>query len=496
VCAGGFARFPFLRSKGEVQALVFGTPHGDGQEATPPNGGTFWRLLADTARRLNAALAGHSRIGCCCSLVLMVTVPRSITAGYFVRETWQRAAWRWHFYAGMMIGPILFVVAATGGSYVFREEIERHFSADVSYVEPGSRRVSYETMLTAATKQLGGERRPARIEISADPERSVGVLFYGDGDDSFHRIHVDPYRGEVLGESSTIEYFNFALQIHRGIFAGLPGRMIAELSASWTVILSVTGVFLWWPCRWQRGAGVIWPRWWLAPYVFWRDCHAMCGAAVMPIAVTIAGTGLLYTFVWGQAFNRAAQYTNSYTLFVDNPKSSPTSASRRIALDEIVGRVRAEYPAANFGIDLPRATEESYVVGITERHGPNTTAILVFDAYSGNELARRRHADAPPLQRWNNWAYRLHTGSALGMVSKIAWSCTCLVLMALPVTGAWMWWQRRPRGSLGLPRSRDGKLPRGAILLIAAFGLVLPMFGLSVLAIALVRGFARLIRGR
>lgn len=131
---------------------------------------------------------------------------------------------------------------------------------------------------------------------------------------------------------------------------------------------------------------------------------------------------------------------------------------------------------------------------MSEKYGPNTAAILVFDAYTGNELAHRRHADGPPLQRWTNWNYRLHTGSALGMFSKIAWFCVCLVLMALPATGAWMWWQRRPRGSLGLPRSQDGQLPRGAILLIAAFGLALPMFGASVLAIAFVRTIVQWMR--
>jgi uncharacterized iron-regulated membrane protein len=323
------------------------------------------------------------------------------------------------------------------------------------------------------------------------------VLFYGEteGDSTFHTIHVDPYRGTVLGEAPpSWKWFDYALQIHRGMFAGLPGRMVAELSASWTVVLVVTGVFLWWPRRWQRGAGVFWPRWWLAPYVFWRDCHAALGAIVAPIAITVATTGLLYTFVWGQAFNRAAQYTNSNSLFIENPPSAGAPLAQRVPIDEIVGKARALYPAANLGIDLPRAVNESFVVGVSHWHGPNTAAILVFDAYSGKELAHRRHADASILQRWNNWGYRLHTGSALGMTSKVAWFCTCLVLMALPVTGAWMWWQRRPAKTWGMPRRRENRLPRGAILLIACFSLALPMFGASVLLITIVQGVATRLR--
>jgi uncharacterized iron-regulated membrane protein len=344
---------------------------------------------------------------------------------------------------------------------------------------------------------LGGKRRPARIEISADPYSSTRVLFYGEseGDSTFHAIHVDPYRGAVLGEAPpSWELFDYALQIHRGMFAGLPGRMVAELSASWTVVLVLTGVFLWWPRRWQRGAGVIWPRWWLAPYVFWRDCHAALGAVVTPIALTIATTGLLYTFVWGQAFDRVARSTNSYSLYVENPPSVDAPSAQRVPIDEIVGQAQALYPAANLGIDLPREAKDSYVVGVSNWYGPNTAALLVFDAYSGKAIAHRRHADAPLLQRWSNWGYRLHTGSALGMFTKVAWFCTCLVLMALPATGAWMWWQRRPAKSWGLPRRRENRLPRGAIVIIACLGLALPMFGASVLTIALAQWIANRVR--
>jgi uncharacterized iron-regulated membrane protein len=270
--------------------------------------------------------------------------------------------------------------------------------------------------------------------------------------------------------------------------------MIAELSACWTVVLVMTGVYLWWPRRWQRGAGVIWPRWWLAPYVFWRDCHAALGAAVAPIALTIASTGLLYTYVWGQAFDRTAQYTDSYSLYIENPKSTPTKSAQRVSLDEIVGKARALYPAADLGVDLSRAADESVVVGVSAWYGPGTAAILVFDAYSGQELAHRRHADASILQQWSNWGYRLHTGSALGKISKVGWFGTCVVLMALPATGAWMWWQRRPAKTLGLPRRREHSLPRGAILLVSCFSLALPMFGASVLLIALVQTVANRFR--
>ena len=34
-----------------------------------------------------------------------------------------RVVWRWHFYAGMIVAPVLIVVAATGGLYIFKDDL-------------------------------------------------------------------------------------------------------------------------------------------------------------------------------------------------------------------------------------------------------------------------------------------------------------------------------------------------------------------------------------
>ena len=64
----------------------------------------------------------------------------------------------------------------------------------------------------------------------------------------------------------------------------------------------------------------------------------------------------------------------------------------------------------------------------------------------------------------------------------------CLTIIAACVTGPLMWWRRRPRGAgrMGAPR---GRMPIRATpllaVLIVALGVVLPLFGLSLLAVLL-----------
>ncbi len=65
----------------------------------------------------------------------------------------------------------------------------------------------------------------------------------------------------------------------------------------------------------------------------------------------------------------------------------------------------------------------------------------------------------------------------LGTPTKILWLIACLVLAALPVTGVWMWWKRRPVGKTGFPRRPDTPVPWWLIGVIVLLGILLPVVG-------------------
>lgn len=45
------------------------------------------------------------------------------SAGATPSSALYRAVWRWHFYAGLLILPIMVLMAVTGGIYLFKDEI-------------------------------------------------------------------------------------------------------------------------------------------------------------------------------------------------------------------------------------------------------------------------------------------------------------------------------------------------------------------------------------
>lgn len=60
-----------------------------------------------------------------------------------------------------------------------------------------------------------------------------------------------------------------------------------------------------------------------------------------------------------------------------------------------------------------------------------------------------------------------------------------LALIALSVLGVLLWLKRRPAGRLAAPH-RGGLMPHEFIVVVIALGLLLPLFGISLLAILLV----------
>jgi uncharacterized iron-regulated membrane protein len=53
--------------------------------------------------------------------------------------------------------------------------------------------------------------------------------------------------------------------------------------------------------------------------------------------------------------------------------------------------------------------------------------------------------------------------------------------MTLPVTGIWMWWERRPKGRLGLPSRVKGARPTWLVVTMIATSILLPILGVSVI---------------
>jgi uncharacterized iron-regulated membrane protein len=398
-----------------------------------------------------------------------------------------RVFWRWHFYAGILVAPVLLVVAITGALYIFRAEVEDWAHAGLRFVEPDGSRAGAQAQVQAAAAAFPG-LTPARIEQPVAPDRASMVALEAEGGKAVATAYVDPYRLLVLGSEDPgdlgplARFFDVTLEIHRTLFAGSFGRIVVELAIGWTIILLVTGTYLWWPRRSGHNPGTWWPRLKAKPYTILRDLHNVLGFYLLAPMLVIVATGLFYTLVWSEAFHFVTSDRSKAPeqAALEGSASPAAGWAAKVTLNEAEAAQRERYPDRSISIDLKPNGDGGIRGGAANdynnSYGPYVSAQLVLDPDDGRVRSQKTLAEDERYW-WHGWTYPLHVGSVYGLATKVLWLVACLVLAALPVTGLWMWWIRRPAGRTGFPRRPERRLPPVAARLHRLLGHPAPRRG-------------------
>ena len=113
--------------------------------------------------------------------------------------------------------------------------------------------------------------------------------------------------------------------------------------------------------------------------------------------------------------------------------------------------------------------------------------MIHLDRYDGRPLLDMRYADYGPLGRWLEWGINVHLGQEFGVPNQIVLVAACLGLVLLCVSGAVMWWKRRPAGALGVPPPPVERRTLWVVTaLLAVGGLVFPLVGVSLLVMLVI----------
>jgi uncharacterized iron-regulated membrane protein len=206
--------------------------------------------------------------------------------------------WRWHFFAALIVIPFVLWQSITGTIYLWHRDLSAWLHPELLRVAPAGDFVSYERQLASALEHAPRERLQA-IELSDDPTRPT-IFFFRDDNGLAWPAFVDPHTGAYLGSLASTRWIG---GLSRALHGGWPlnpfGSYLLELGASWTVVMTLTGLYLWWP-RGARGlGGVLYPRLRGGPRTFWRDLHAVAGVYLALILLAFLLSALPWTTLWG-----------------------------------------------------------------------------------------------------------------------------------------------------------------------------------------------------
>jgi len=440
-----------------------------------------------------------------------------------------RMVWRWHFIAGLLVLPVLVMMAITGGLYLFKPELDHlayrrledvpvraapyapasRIIAEVERATPG--RVMQFTPPT-------GPGEAVRLTVRAESGKSLTAF-------------ADPYDGRLIGMTGYGGVMQLVRKIHSLQKFGFWASCIIEIAAGWAVILAGTGLFLWWP-RGREG-GVVSVRGAPRQRVFWRDVHAVTGVFSAAVILFLAVTGMPWSMFWGDHVQRWATAANlyepaapakvapSWMLAMDMPPmkqtphdhaagakpdlpwalekapmpmSMPMPGAPRLDVDAALARFAQLGLPSPFSVALPEGPDGAYV-GDFRPDRVEASRTVYLDQYTGRVLAdvgfRQWGAGAKAIE----WGIAVHQGQEYGPVNRYLMLAGCAAIVLLAISAVVMWWKRRPRGRLGVPAApTEPRVALAVLGVIAVVGVIYPLVGLSLLAALAVERAAMLLR--
>ncbi|WP_028811336.1 PepSY-associated TM helix domain-containing protein [Streptomyces flavidovirens] len=444
---------------------------------------------------------------------------------------------RIHFYAGLLIAPLLLVAATSGLLYALSFQAEKFLYSNELEVPVGDRSLPVGDQLAAARK-AHPEGTVTAVWPSAEDGATTRVLMTTPEveEGKSLAVFVDPYTAEVRGElasygsSGALPLRTWLDELHRDLHLGDLGRHYSELAASWLWVVALGGLLLWLGRRRTARRDLIVPERGAKGRRKTLSWHGTVGMWAVLGLVLLSATGLTWSRYAGENIGAVQDQLGGATPVVSaaltegagdggdgheghgdghgGGGSHEGMAGMDIGIDNALAAARQAGIEGKLSVILP-SEGSGYVVKETDTQFPVHLDSVAVDPADGRVIDELRFADYPLLAKLTRFGIDAHTGVFLGLANQLALAALAFALIMLTVWGYRMWWLRRPtkerRLSAGRPMPRGAwrKAPVTALLPLAALtalaGWFVPLLGISLLvflAVDLVLGLVARIRTR
>jgi uncharacterized iron-regulated membrane protein len=353
-----------------------------------------------------------------------------------------------HLWLSLVFAVVILIASVTGAALVYRHDIDRALHPALYHATPGD--VGWDAAWNAARTRY--PHLDATL-IRGPVDRRVYQVELGDG--LLPRaVHVDPGSGRILGEHDppkTLAGWLFIL--HFNLFAGDAGHVIIGIAGVALVVITLTGIWLWWP-TFKRFASGFRIRWRRPAFVLNYDLHRVVGIISLPLVFLVALTGTFLVF-----YGVGSRVVHG--LFLTTPEAAAalqavpsTTATRGLALplslDDAATVAAALLPgsrASSMYISGPGGTNVKVWLRARGDIRPNVGSWHAWiDRSSGRVTAAMLPQNTPPAAHADEtWIIALHYGTYGGEAVRLVYFMGGLVPVMLLVTGVTHWWLRRRR---------------------------------------------------
>lgn len=362
-----------------------------------------------------------------------------------------------HLWLAVPFGLIITIICFTGALLVFEDQVTQLTNRHLYYVEsPGSQPLPVGTLVEKVESQLTKGATITGVTIYPQPDRSYQVNLSAPKGAA---VYIDPYTGEVLGQSQRTPFFRTVFMLHRWLLDSQPadggifwGKRITGISTLLFVIILLSGIVIWWPRSRKGLKNGIQIALRKGKTCFWHDLHAAGGIYVLLLVLVMALTGLTWSFDW---------YKNAfYTLFgveTTAPAKGPAPKEKSLQGPQPGTTTEATAPVTPFACwqqvydQVAAENPDRLKIEITDgtakvsnnRYGNiRGTDRYTFDPQSGQITGASLYKDTGNSGKIRGWIYSVHTGAWGGNLTRIIWFLAALLGATLPLTGYYLWIKR------------------------------------------------------
>ncbi|MGP5497183.1 PepSY-associated TM helix domain-containing protein [Corynebacterium flavescens] len=443
---------------------------------------------------------------------------------------------RIHVLAGVFVAPLLFVAALTGLFYAAAPTAEAWVYRHAMNATPGIPAQSLEAQAEVA--QAVHPNLPlSGMQVSEDASTTTRVLFSDPslpGASYKRAVFVDPgsleIRGDLVqyGSSQALPLRTWISEGHRSLWLGEPGRIYSETAASWLGAITLAGAWVWCSRR-RRLAAASHAR---KPGARRRleKLHSRLGLRLLPGFLFLTVTGLTWSMVAGgtivelraqlnwldpkpatslsaseastsnsahsehrdHAENSGHEGHSNHSLHEGHAAQEVVTSQNTAVVDTVVHAARDEGLSGLLDVTAPADSTSAWVVKEARQPWRFSNDAISIDGSTGAVVDKVEASHWPLAARLSNWLIQLHMGMLFGWINQLALAMVAAGLLAIICLGYRMWWMRgRDKGFGSLPFAGQWKktspLARTVVvILLIAYSLLAPLFGLSLLAFLLI----------
>jgi uncharacterized iron-regulated membrane protein len=343
----------------------------------------------------------------------------------------RRTLFNLHMIAGLGAALFVVVLGLTGSIMAFEEEIDHATHPHLFYVEgQGRPPLSLTALSTRLAASLPGPVVSYGMGVTSNRSYSLatpaGIVF------------VNQYTGEILGIRNAPTWLSDVHQIHLRLLAGATGKTVMSWAGLVTVLLTASGLYLWWPVKRVSIDTAAGGR------RVWFDVHNAVGVVSFAFLLVLALTGTIIGFErvttpWIYSATGSRPYPGSVAV-------TPVAGGNLIAPEDAVAIAMRALPGAAAIAVNATSGKAPYRVALRypEDLTPGGRSRVFVHPYTGAVLQAESSRTTAAGTRVVIANRALHTGDIFGTPTKILMSLASLAAVAQAVTGTLMWW-KRPR---------------------------------------------------